>query len=143
MEYCVYTANKFLQVIDPTVAKVCLAALLSITFFFGNLYTQGLIAIVMLLVFDTVLGVAATYHEQQPITSRKFGRVILKGIIYLSSISAAYFADLTIPYDFIQATMIAFVGMTEFVSVLENIGRLGFSTPKKLLNQLNNRINNT
>ena len=32
--------------------------------------------------------------------------------------------------------MVAFVGITEFISILENIGRLGYQTPKKLLNQL-------
>lgn len=143
MEYLGYIIHKYIQMIEPSIAKIALATIISASFLFGDIYVQAMTAIIMLLTFDTITGVVATYHEGQPITSRRFGRVVLKSIVYLTSISAAYFTDLTVPGSFIQGTMIAFVGMTEFVSILENIGRLGFATPKKLLNQLNNKISNT
>ncbi len=141
MEYSTYIVSKFVELFQLTAIKLVTAAALSVAFLFGNLYTDAIIAILMLIMFDTVLGIAATYYEGNPITSRRFGRVVVKGMVYFSSISAAYFADLTIPYDFVQATMIAFVGLTEFISILENIGRMGYETPKKLLNQLNNKVN--
>jgi len=140
MEYLPYTITKFAQLFEFSVVKLVAALALSVVFLFGNVYNDAIIAILMLIVFDTVLGVTATYYENNPITSRRFGRVVVKGMVYFSSISAAYFADLTIPYDFVQATMIAFVGLTEFISILENIGRMGYATPKKLLNQLNNKV---
>lgn len=140
MEYLTYIASKFVELFQLSAIKIVTALTLSVAFLFGNLYTDAIIAILMLIMFDTVFGVAATYYEGSPITSRRFGRVVVKGMVYFSSISAAYFADLTIPYDFVQATMIAFVGLTEFISILENIGRMGYETPKKLLNQLNNRV---
>lgn len=140
MEYVSYIVSKFIELFQLTAIKLVTASALSVAFLFGNLYTDAIIAILMLIMFDTVLGVAATYYEGNPITSRRFGRVVVKGMVYFSSISAAYFADLTIPYDFVQATMIAFVGLTEFISILENIGRMGYETPKKLLNQLNNKV---
>jgi phage-related holin len=109
-----------------------------LTFLFGDFHTQAIIAILMLMIFDTILGVMATYSEGQSITSRKFARVVQKGFVYFMSISAGYFADLTIGWQVIQATMIGFIGVTEFISILENMGRLGYQTPKRLLNQLEN-----
>ena len=131
-------ANKMIQgIVEPNIAKIVLSVVLSTLFFlFGNLYTEALIAIAMLMIMDTIFGMMAVYVEGGQITSRRFSRVLIKGIVYFSAISAGYFADLTIPLNFIQGTMVAFVGTTEFISILENIGRMGYQTPKKLLNQL-------
>lgn len=109
---------------------------MAFSFFFGDFHTQGVVAVAMLMTFDTILGVMATYYEGQPITSRRFARVIQKGIVYFMAMSAGYFADITIGWIVIQSLMIGFIGVTEFISILENMGRMGFQTPKKLLNQL-------
>lgn len=131
---------------SPTDFKIASSVILSILFFFfGNIYTEALIAILMLMILDTILGVAAAIYEKpvgvkilskECLNSRRFSRVVIKGMVYFSAISAGYFADLTIPFDVIQATMIAFIGATEFISVLENMGRLGYPTPKNLLERL-------
>ena len=123
-------------IFEPTILKIGASVAITIFFLFGDLHLQALIAVLMLMVFDTVLGLAATYHENQPITSRKFSRVIQKGAVYFIAISSGYYADTTISFDIIQSTMIGFIGITEFISILENMGRLGYQTPKKLLNQL-------
>lgn len=123
-------------IIEPTLLKVVVSALIAFSFLFGNFHTQGIIAVLMLMIFDTILGVMATYSEGNAITSRKFSRVVQKGIVYLTAISAGYFADLTISGQIIQSTMIGFIGVTEFISILENMGRMGYQTPKRLLNQL-------
>ena len=132
-----YTLQKTAQMVEPTTIKVITAAILSIGFFlFGHLYTDALVAIVMLMTFDAITAISANIYEGNEITSRRFSRTLLKGIIYFMAISAGYFVDLTVPLDMIQGTMVAFVGVTEFISILENIGRMGYETPKKLLNQL-------
>ena len=123
-------------VFEPTIIKIAASIAITIFFLFGDLHLQALVAVLMLMVFDTILGVMATYHEGQAITSRKFSRVIQKGTVYFIAISAGYYADTTISFDIIQSTMIGFIGITEFISILENMGRLGHQTPKKLLNQL-------
>lgn len=143
MKDFMYLLDKTTQTLEPNTIKLVVSAIISIGFFlFGNLYSEGLIAIAMLMVFDTVLGIMASYKEGSDITSRRFSRAVLKGIVYYMAISAGYFADLTVPYNFIQATMIGFVGVTEFISILENVGRLGYRTPKRLLNQLKEYRNN-
>jgi len=123
-------------VIEPTLLKIVVSGAFTFSFLFGDFHQQAIVAILMLMVFDTILGVMATYHEGQAITSRKFSRVVQKGVVYFMAISAGYFADLTIGWQVIQATMIAFIGVTEFISILENMGRLGYATPQRLLNQL-------
>ena len=130
--------HKVAVIFEPTLIKFVGGALLSLLFFFfGELYTQALIAVLALMVIDTMLGVIASKYEGETITSRRFRHgFAAKAIIYFTAISAAYFADLTIPITVIQTTMIAFVGISEFISILENMGRLGYNTPQKLLNQL-------
>jgi len=120
----------------PTFTKVCVALLLFISFLFGNLYHDAVIAVLMLIVIDTIFGIGATIAENKPITSRRFARTLHKSIVYLLAISAGYFLDTTLPFAIAQATMVGFVGTTEFISILENMGRMGYQTPKKLLNQL-------
>ena len=140
MESHGYTFGKILEVFEPTTIKTVVAVVMSLgSFFFSELYIQGLIAVVMLMVIDTVFGLCASYKEGKHITSRRFYRSIIKGIVYLTAISAGHFADLTVPLDVIESTMIAFIGVTEFISIMENVGRMGFNTPKKLLNQLSEK----
>lgn len=132
-----YTATKTLQVIEPSSLKWAVAGLLSLgSFLFGDAYVAGIIGVLMLMIFDTITGIMASLHEGQSITSAKFSRAVMKGTVYFIAISGAYYADTTVPFEIIQGTMIAFVGVTEFISLLENAGRMGFATPKKLLNNL-------
>lgn len=132
-----YAISKAMQTFEPTTLKLFATGLVTVLFFlFGNLYTQALIAILFLIVIDAIFAIMAAYHEGQAITSRKFSRTLYKATVYFMSISAGYFADLTIPLNLIQGTMIAFVGATEFISIMENMARMGFQTPSKLLNQL-------
>ncbi len=130
-----YFQDIITTVFEPTLIKVGATVALSYGFLFGNFHSQAILAVLMLMVFDTLLGAYIGWQEGN-FTSRKFGRVLQKGVIYFMSISAGYFADLTTGISIIQSTMIAFIGVTEFISILENMGRMGFQTPKKLLNQL-------
>lgn len=122
--------------LEPTLLKIVTSILVAMSFLFGEVYEAGIIAVIMLMIFDTIFGVAASYYEGKAITSRRFSRAVQKGIVYLMAISSGYFMDNTIPVDFVQATMIGFIAVTEFISILENMGRMGYQTPKKLLNQL-------
>jgi phage-related holin len=121
---------------EPTLLKLLISVILTFGFLFGELHTQGIIAVLMLVSFDTILGVMASWQEGQAITSRRFGRVVQKLCVYMIAISAGFFTDSTIGWHMVQSTMIAFIAVTEFLSVMENMGRLGYETPKKLLNQL-------
>jgi toxin secretion/phage lysis holin len=122
---------------EPTVLKILTASLVSLTFFlFGDLHTQAITAVLMLVLLDTVFGVVSAYQNGIQITSRRFSRIVQKSIVYLLAISAGYFTDVTIGWHLVQSTMIAFIGVTECISILEKMGQLGYATPQRLLNQL-------
>lgn len=136
-EVVVYTVDKVIHIFDPTIIKVLVSVLIIISYFlFGDLYNEGLMAVLMLVLLDTLMGVFAAYRCGEGVTSRKFGRVIVKGIVYFTAISAGFFADQTIPFNIVEATMIGFIGVTEFISIIETMGKLGYQTPKRLLGQL-------
>lgn len=124
------------SMLEPTLLKVLASLVLTFAFFFGNFHTSGIIAIMMLMSFDTILGVMAAYSTGEVITSRRFSRIIQKSIVYLIAISAGYFTDLTIGWQVVQATMIGFIGVTEFVSITEKMAKMGYQTPQRLLNHL-------
>lgn len=129
-------AEVILATFTPTLLKLCTVLALTISFLFGDLYHEAIIAVLMLMVFDTITGMSASVYEGKPITSRRFLRSVYKGFIYMISISAGFFLDSTMPISIAQTTMIGFIATTEFISILENMGRLDMETPKKLLNQL-------
>lgn len=135
MEYIIsktvgeFTALKFLW--SAIMAVFC--------FFFNELYAVGVVAVSMLMVFDALTGILASWQEGKEISSQKFVRSVKKGIVYFISISAGHFVDQTIIFEtlkVVEVTMISFVAFTEFVSINENMSRMGYQTPKKLLNQL-------
>lgn len=128
---------------EPNSMKVVSSVVVTFAFFFGDLHDSAILAVAMLMIFDAVTGVMAAWYEGKPITSRRFASSVRKGIVYFIAISAGYFTDQTMATSLpfvdghtIQSVMIAFIGVTEFSSILENMGRLGYQTPKKLLNQL-------
>lgn len=130
----------FVQIIqttfEPTFLKILTTGLLFVVFMIGDVYTHLVLSVLMLIIIDTILGVWATYHEGHPITSRRFARVVQKSTVYFLAISAGHFTDMTIGWNVTQSTLIAFIAITELISILENMGRLGYQTPNKLLNQL-------
>lgn len=89
-----------------------------------------------------ILGIMATIHEKKAITSHRMKRSIHKSFVYFSTMSASFFTDKAIAGTLFGLTpfepvVFGFIAVTEFVSILENVGRMGYATPKKLLNQLN------
>jgi len=120
--------------------KLLLSTIASVLcFFFNELYAVGIIAVAMLMVFDAITGIMASVYEKKEISSQRFARSVKKGIVYFIAISAGHFADQTLAIAairFVESTMITFVGATEFISIIENIARMGFAVPKKLLNQV-------
>lgn len=110
------------------------------TFLFGTLHTEAIVAVAMLMIFDFFTGLVASWQEGKPITSRAAMRSVLKSTVYLVAISAAFFTDKTVPIAFIETTVVGFVGVTEFISIMENTARMGFATPQRLLNQLRVKV---
>lgn len=107
-------------------------------FLFGDLHTEAIQALVMLFLMDILTGIIASrFFEGGTINSQAGYRGIKKFLIYFLAISAARFTDITIGAGtVVQTTMIMYIGTNEFISILENIGRMGYGTPKKLLGDI-------
>lgn len=76
-----------------------------------------------LIVIDTITGIIAAKARKEKITSRSFGRIIVKLLLYNLFIIAAFLIEQFILENAIQLTRIgvAIIALTEFFSIMENI----------------------
>lgn len=73
-------------------------------------------------------------HE---ITSSKVFRTSIKIVLYFMMVSAGHLTEMIVGLDFkIDEILLMFLSVTEFISIIENIGKMGFSVPQNLLNKL-------
>lgn len=92
-------------------------------------------AVFILIVIDFLTGVGAAKYADEQIRSAKIFRSGVKLLTYFGMISAGYLLETSIGYNAgADEILIAFLAATEFISIMENMGKLGFKTPKKLLN---------
>lgn len=165
-EQLVYIKNMFASIGAYAGPKLVAGiGLATLEFFFdGALVPTAIASLFTLIIFDFITAIAACYipifqHEcseytkkhiwdrcpvhkpGEEIKSARIFRTALKIGIYGTLVSAAHLTEQTIganfiPLNAIDETMIAFLGMTEMISIMENAGRMGFETPHVLLNRI-------
>lgn len=119
--------------------KLALSLILTLaSFLFGVDMQTAMISLVVLMVFDLIMGTtAACMKTGEGLSSRKAAKTPLKFGVYLLLVSAAHLTDSAIFNGlYIQETMIAFLALTELISILENAGRMGIAVPQKLMDKL-------
>lgn len=115
------------------------------TFFFGTIEHKVALGLAILVIFDFLTGVAAAKILGHEIKSAKIFRSAIKFVVYFLFVAAGHLVEVTNPtvLGFVDDTIMAFLAITELISIMENIGNMGFAVPKKLLNKLhdfNNRV---
>lgn len=107
-------------------------------FLLGQDGDKILYTLTFLVVFDFFTGIGAAYKVGEPIESRKCFKSALKLVLYLLLVAAGGMVDGVVPGTYLvaQNTVLAFLAITEFISILENTGRMGYAVPQKLLNRL-------
>lgn len=93
-----------------------------------------------LIVADLITGLLAAKRSKEPITSRGFRRTTVKLFVYESAIILGYLTQTYLTGDSIPvASIIAgFIGITELLSVLENLNIISNNNLlKALLEKLN------
>jgi len=108
---------------------------------FGVLFgfdTQGILqALLILVIMDFVTGIASAYYKHEPINSGVAVRTAVKITVYGLLVAAGHLTEEITPGNtFIEEAVTTFLALTELISIIENIGKMGFAIPKKLLNQL-------
>lgn len=137
--HSVWFAILFKKFFDYPLLKTLVAAGLSVVgFLFDGLLREAMLALLILLVFDFITGVAAAKREGKEISSHTAFRTAVKIAIYFLLVSSGRMAELATSESlpFVDEAVIAFLGVTELISILENVGRLGYAVPLKLLNKL-------
>lgn len=105
------------------------------------------LSFIMLLGLEFFTGIKASIREGKNINSKKFGRVILKLIIYTLLIGAVHIfkTRLEVPeffgnqiniYSWVYYIIINLVVLQLLLSVFENLNRLGFEESSKIYNSI-------
>lgn len=111
------------------------------SFFFDRLQTTSMLALIALISMDFL---ASLYAIKRTGLDKRGGKIssatalgsAIKTALYFLLISAGFVAEKTIPVNFIDDTIIAFLAVTELISIMENVGRAGYAIPNKLLDAL-------
>lgn len=119
--------------------SLCIIGLVIYEFMFDVAQTKTLLALFILILLDFITGISAAKIRGEPIRSSKIKHSALKLLAYYAVISGAHLAESSLNsyIAFLDDAVIAFFMVTELISLMENIGRMGYKVPSKLLNQLN------
>lgn len=138
METINYTSQLFSSVCSHLLSK-CLVALLYIvySFTFNEGHHVAMVSILILIIFDFITGLTAVKINGEEIKSSKIRRSALKVLFYFLLISSGNLAEKAVGINFfLDETIMGFLAATELISIIENVGRIGFAVPKKMLNKL-------
>jgi len=112
--------------------------LAAVAWLYDPLYTEALIALFVLVLIDFVTGVAASRCEGEPIRSARVRHTATKLTAYFTMIAAGHISEVTLPTFacILDETITGYLVATELISILENMGRLGYATPASLISKL-------
>lgn len=107
-------------------------------FFFDRTLALAMCGLFFLIIFDWITGTMAAKASGEHIKSAKVFRTPVKIVVYFMLITGARIAEYSLPnvIHIIDETVIAFLSLTELISLIENTGRLGYAIPMKLLEKL-------
>lgn len=122
--------------------KAAVGSLLGIISFFlspdGHL---PVVALFVLVVFDFISGLlVAIYKHGEVITSKKTVITPIKFAIFFMAFGGARMVEIATNdmLPFIDETVIGIIAFNEFWSMMENMAKLGFNFPKRVIEELSN-----
>lgn len=139
-DFIKYIAYNISRIFDYLPIKGFLAAVYVCYDFFlgGTLNPFAIRSIMFLVIVDFITGLSAAKLSGEEIRSSKVVRSAIKFVVYLLLIASAHITEYAVPViaGFGDETIVAFLALTELISVIENVGKMGYAVPKKLLNKL-------
>ena len=145
-QYLTTTYHTISEVCSITIAKcVGVIVFLLTRIAFGDVDAAVLFGVGALTVMDFITAMMREYKLKHPIESRKIIKTAVKLFVYGIMISSAYITESVIgikSFDVpITEIMATFIAITELVSILENVGDMGYVIPQKLLGSLKDFTN--
>lgn len=135
LKYCLSLISSVCE--NAFIKAIGTALLIAYKFLFDVTQTVPMGSIVVLVIFDSITGMAAAFKTGEPIESRKALRTVIKLVVYSIFISAAYLTGTNlVAFPMLEQIVMGFIALTELISIMENIGKMGYAIPQKLLNQL-------
>lgn len=134
-----YTVGLFAKICQDIFLKCMGTWLLVVSeFFIDDVLTKAITALFFLIIFDSITGVFAAKKTGDKIRSAKLVRTPIKIAIYFMLVTAARIAEYSLPAPiaYLDEVVLAFLTLTELISVMENIGKMGYAVPKQLLAKL-------
>lgn len=133
-----YTQETCSSLVNGFIAK-CIGALglLILQFSFGSIGFNIIIAVISLIVIDTITGLIAAKKSKDVITSKRFFDSIIKLLLFPMIIAAASITQTAMGTDILALPQLiaGYLGIHEFLSIVENFGRIGYKIPQKFLNK--------
>lgn len=137
-EILLYIKFTLFKVFSPSTFKVLsVFAYVLYSFAFDMNQKEAHIALLALIALDFITGIMSAKISGEAIRSAKIRHSAVKVFAYFSVIAGAHMAEkgLVTYISFIDETVLAFFLITELISLIENVGKMGYETPKKILNQ--------
>lgn len=97
------------------------------------------LAVFILVILDSISGLAVVWTiPGARVESKKLTKTIIKFMMYGIAFAATHQAEVATnnALPFIDETVLGYIAVTELISVLENLERLGLKVPRQLLNKL-------
>lgn len=129
------------KLFDAALLKTVASVLfIFLSFGFDSLQHKALLALFMLMLADCLSAIWAAYKTGDTIKSAKIFRTPVKIVIYFGLVYFAHITEYGLPamLGILDETVIAFCVVTELISIMENVNKLGYSVPTKLLSKLIN-----
>ena len=150
MEYLEYFKIKDVmellnKLVDATIIKTASSVLFIIlSFGFDSIQHKAIVALFILMWADCFSAIWAAYKSGDTIKSAKIFRTPVKIVIYFGLVYFAHITEYGLPamLGILDETVIAFCVVTELISIMENINKMGYPVPTKLLSKLINIRNN-
>lgn len=141
--YFEYIINIFISFKNCFDIKIVCSYLMIVGSFLFNIsrleVLEGLLVVIL---FDFFTAVWANKKCGNVIESKKAIRSAFKVLVYGILISASHFGDKSLGITdwqvSLEMAMTAFLVISEFISIIENVGMMGYAIPKKMLNSLKN-----
>lgn len=103
----------------------------------GGQNKSAVTAVIVLLAIDLVTAIMAKFKIGEPIESRKALKTATKTVTYGLFLAGAHLTEMIVPgTTFLDEAALSFLALTELISIIENIGKMGYAVPQKLLNRL-------
>ncbi|MFA5433212.1 MAG: phage holin family protein [Candidatus Paceibacterota bacterium] len=141
--YFEYIVNIFISFKNCFDIKIVCSYLMIVFSFLFNLdAVDALAGLTIIILFDFITAIWANKKCGVQIESKKAIRSAFKVLVYGILISSSHLTDKALGITdwkiSLEFAMTSFLFISELISIIENVGLMGYMIPKKMLNSLKN-----